>query len=117
MSKYTQERVMSNGEIVDYDLSSFRSIEQVYKKLEAIELKLTDVLVRVDAMTTAFVNNDLGKPDYDGHRKEHLSMAATKKTLEGYKEDTAKKVLGISITVIAFLLLGGIGAWIKSLVK
>ena len=42
---------------------------------------------------SAFVQNDLGKPDYDGHRRAHLSQIKAAEALEGYKQEGAKSVM------------------------
>jgi hypothetical protein len=42
---------------------------------------------------SAFPLDDLGKPDYTGHRKKHIADAANEKALEGYKTGLTKSIL------------------------
>lgn len=100
----------------DRDQLILSNLEYISKRLAKQEDVIKSIIIKLDLITSSFIHNDLGRPDYDGHRKEHLSLAQTKKTLEGYKEDSAKKILGVIITVILFLILGGFGQWIKTVV-
>lgn len=92
MNQNTQE----NYRNIDLDIGQGRHYthEMIITRLDHVEDKVNSIILKIDQLTTAFTNNDLGKPDFDGHRKEHLTMAVTKKTFEGYKEDSAKKILG-----------------------
>ena len=54
------------------------------------------------AHTKAFILNDIGEPDYDGHRKSHLELEKTAKLMQEYKQDATKKI----ISSVAVFLLG-----------
>ena len=62
--------------------------------------------VRGDQMAKAFVLNDLGEPDYDGHRRAHLEWIEGHKIVNGYKIEATKKVVGWVVVAI----LGAISA-------
>jgi len=49
---------------------------------------------RCAQIVKGFVVNDLGEPDFDGHRKAHLQMIEAEKVLHGYKLEATKKVIG-----------------------
>lgn len=117
MNQNTQENYRNIDLDLDIGHGRHYTHEMIITRLDHVEDKVNSIILKIDQLTTAFTNNDLGKPDFDGHRKEHLTMAVTKKTFEGYKEDSAKKILGIAITIIGFLLLGGIIQWISSVAK
>ncbi len=61
----------------------------------------------------AFVLNDIGEPDFDGHRKAHTHMIESEKILKEYKTEATKKVIGWVVAV----LLGAVGssviAWVQ----
>ena len=63
------------------------SDDEVLALLKDIDAKLTD-------MTSAFVLNDLHKPDFDGHRKAHLTMIKDAEIMDGYKRGITKKIVG-----------------------
>jgi hypothetical protein len=71
------------------------SDDEVLALLKDISAKLTD-------MTSAFVLNDLHKPDFDGHRKAHLTMIKDAEIMDGYKRGITKKI-------IAWLAVGALG--------
>lgn len=75
--------------------------------------KLTEIEQRQIAHSTAFLVNDLGSPDYEGHRQSHRAMVATAKAMEGYKTDATKKVIGAVLGVVGTLLVLGFMSWFK----
>jgi hypothetical protein len=68
-------------------------------------------------MQTAFVQNDLKKPDFDGHRKAHLIMIKAAEVVDGYKHDATKTVLHWLLAGILGLMLTGFGAWVSGHMK
>jgi hypothetical protein len=71
----------------------WRYIQLLNDRLNLVEHKLTYV-------STAFPQNDLGKPDYDGHRKAHIELIDQAKVIENYKVTATKKVLTVIISVV-----------------
>lgn len=82
------EKEPSNGDI-------WRLLIEIRDRVARIESRLT-------AVDTAFVKDDLGRPDYDGHRNAHRKAIKDAETVDAYKMDATKKVIG----VIVVLLLG-----------
>jgi hypothetical protein len=85
---------------------------------------LRDVLKRLETLEScqlelqsAFVQNDLKKPDFDGHRKAHGIMIKAAEAVDGYKQDATKTVLHLLLAGILGLLLTGFGAWVSGHVK
>ncbi len=70
-----------------------------------------------EAQSKAFVKDDLGSPDYAGHRRAHLDMIETSKVVQGYKTDITKR---IALGIVA-LMMSAIGAavlfWIQEHLK
>ena len=87
--------------------------------LRDLSLRMAAVESDVAQLKTAFPHNDLGREDYDGHRKDHykrtkaaeedaralaeLKNAATKRLLVG--------AIGLAITVIGL----GLGPYLRSI--
>lgn len=86
-------------------------------KEEVIELKqrVSFLENEIEKISSAFVNNDLGKPDYDGHRKSHIVINQASENMEGYKNYTVKNVIKIALSFISGILVLGIGTWIKNI--
>ena len=61
---------------------------------------------------SAFVLNDLGQPDYEGHRKSHIQLIKAAEVMDKYKQSFVTKVIG----VIAVFLLGVIASGATSLI-
>lgn len=75
--------------------------------------KLGEIEQRQIHNTTAFLVNDLGKPDYDGHRVAHRGMVKSAEALNGYKVDATKRVVGVVIGVMCTLIALGFITWVK----
>lgn len=75
--------------------------------------KLIGIEGRLDTYETAFVLNDLHKPDFEGHRLSHKSMIAAAKTLEGYKVDLTKKALTWVGAVLGLFFFTGAGDFLR----
>lgn len=76
-----------------------------------ISLEIRDRLAIVERQQlehiTAFPVNDLNKPDYDGHRKSHVSMMKSQEVMTSYKTEATKKVIGIFVVFIIGLISSG----------
>ena len=75
--------------------------------LRDIHGKVTKLEQMLAEQSTAFVLNDLKKPDYDGHRKAHLILIKSAEVMDSYKQDATKRIIGILITFLAGLLASG----------
>lgn len=55
-------------------------------------------------LKTAFLRNDLGAEDYDGHRRDHGDRVKSAAVMEEYKQTITKKiinvVLGVALTAL-----------------
>ena len=91
--------------------------------LRSLNARMAAVESDVAQLKTAFIHNDLGREDYDGHRKDHYqrSKAAEDEaqTMRELKAGATKKILlgllGAAMTLISFgflpylrSLLGGL---------
>ena len=89
----------------------------IERRFAAIERRLDQMNSRLDDLSSAFVVNDLGRPDFDGHRKAHLDMLRAAAQLDSYKSDGAKKVIGVVVLTLAAIFALGIIEWIKGAVR
>lgn len=89
-------------------------LEHNRRSEDILRKAVADLTVRVGileghniASSAAFSNNDLGLPDYDGHRKSHIALADDAKVLAGFKQEATKNVIRILVTVVLTLLVSG----------
>ncbi len=101
---------------LDIDLND-NILDTIFSRIRSIEEKIELLVLKVDQLNTAFIKNDLGTPDYDGHRKEHISLEKIRTTLEGYKEASTMQIINIIISSVIILLIGGVIQWIKTVVE
>lgn len=78
----------------------------------SINTRLSRVEHSHSAMRSAFPANDLQKPDYDGHRKEHNRRATDEKVVEGYKQAAIKEFIKTVLAAALGLLVLGFAAWV-----
>jgi hypothetical protein len=68
----------------------------------------------IAAIKTAFLIDDLGRPDFDGHRADHRLRREAAKVMEGYKITATHKVIAALVAGFIFVFSAGITAEIKS---
>lgn len=85
--------------------------ERILADILQLNIEIRDQLAELRAMhkhqSEAFVKDDLGQPDYHGHRKAHLQMIKEAEVVSGYKQEATKKVVGIIVTALLTLLAAG----------
>ena len=64
---------------------------------------------------TAFVRNDLGQPDYEGHRQAHLGMVKKAEEIDKIKTAGTVKVVGIVVAAVAAIFATGLSTHIQKL--
>lgn len=84
--------------------------------LQKIEQDIRDIKHGMGTIRTGFVRNDLGEPDYEGHRQAHLAMIEKSKLGEKAKETVALKLIGWLAAFLGGALLIGIGPALSRLV-
>lgn len=82
--------------------------DELWKLVQDINNRLSAMEHRHGYVSSAFPQNDLGKPDYDGHRRAHLQLQEDAKVVEGYKTGVTKTVLTIIATAVCTLLGSGL---------
>lgn len=87
------------------------------QKWAGIERRVTTLEGSLSRTNEAFVKNDLGTPDYDGHRKAHSEMIDDARVISSYKRDMTKKVLEWLMVGAAVLIGQGALEWLKGHLK
>ena len=91
--------------------------EKVQKDVEAMEARVQALEIGTARMREAFIKNDLGVPDYDGHRVAHYNAVEQSKVVAGYKHDMTKRVLEWALVAVAVLIGQGALDWLKAHMK
>jgi len=76
--------------------------------------KLLEIQQKQAEHSNAFLLNDLGKPDIDGHRIDHKELKEAKKVVDSYKIEATKKFISVAIGVLCTLIGMGILDWVKT---
>lgn len=91
-------------------LDAWQRAGLAHKRLHEFELELL-------ALRRAFLKDDLGTPDYEGHRGAHKSMVEASKVVDGYKQDVTKKIMGGGALFLLSALFVGLISWLKDHIK
>lgn len=80
----------------------------IQKDAQEIKNRVISIEYKQDMAASAFIKNDLGLPDYDGHRKDHLAIKKSEETLDKYKFEFTKSLLKWGGAALAALLFSGV---------
>jgi len=87
--------------------------QEVMEVLKKIDSDIRDIKHGMGTIRTAFVRNDLGDPDYEGHRQAHLSAIRKDKEIDQLKMAGAVKFVGAVMGVVGLIFATGLGAQIQ----
>ena len=91
--------------------------ERILADILKLNMEIRDRVMALESMhkhqSEAFVKDDLGHPDYHGHRKAHLQMMKEAEVVSGYKQEVTKKVLVVIVTALLTLLAAGFAEAIR----
>lgn len=85
-----------------------KALDELWNITKTIETRLSVVENKQIEIKRAFSLNDLGAPDYDGHRQSHLKIKKAEESMEGYKSDGISTLLKMSISGLVFALSIGL---------
>ena len=83
--------------------------------MQALNRRLLAVEENIRRLNTAFLRNDLGEPDYDGHRVSHSSSVRKSEKYGGFLEKVTEYIIMGVLGVIGAIFLLGITPWLKTL--
>jgi|DEB0MinimDraft_3_1074331.scaffolds.fasta_scaffold32692_4 hypothetical protein len=66
---------------------------EALERVIALEAQIPVIQAQIVSLKTAFIKNDIGGEDYDGHRRDHLVRKQHEDALQSIKLETAKKVV------------------------
>lgn len=72
-----------------------------------MQRQIETVLRKQDEHATAFVMNDLGKPDLDGHRLYHFRSIKSKEQMDSYKTGMTKTLVDWVVKGVLVLVVAG----------
>lgn len=91
------------------DTDEFKDLQ---RKFDSLQERVSTIERSVIEVRTAFPLDDIEKPDFGGHRKDHVHRINAAKVMEGYKIDAAKRVIAIVVIFMAGLLFNGLADYI-----
>ena len=90
-------------------------MQQCSDDMQQLNARVARVEGDVERIKTAFVLNDRGAEDYDGHRLFHRARTDEAKAMQDFKFDATKKIL-LGVVGIVMALIGfGAGPYLRSL--
>ena len=89
------------------DQQQYNLLQEIMKTQQQILSELQDMRTHNNHVDEAFVLNDLNKPDYHGHRADHLERMKQAKVLDSYKQEATKKVLAVLAAFVLGLIATG----------
>lgn len=90
---------------------------EVRKDVDMLNTDVQELKHRMARMREGFVKNDLGNPDYDGHRVSHASSIEKAKVVQGYQRDMTKRAMEWLLVAVGVLIGQGAIEWVKAHIK
>lgn len=84
-----------------------------HDRLVRIESDLESIGTKVDALYTAFMLDDLGKPSFESHRQYHLRQVKKAQEFDSIKLDVTKRIVQAIGTVLGIGLWAGVMYWMQ----
>lgn len=81
--------------------------DELWKHITELNDRLSLIEHRHGYVSSAFPQNDLGKPDYDGHRKAHIQLVEDSKVVQSYKSEVTKTILSIVAGALLAMVASG----------
>ena len=88
--------------------------EEMYNALAKTNERVARLERECEAMRAAFIRDDLGGPDFAGHRAAHLEQKAATARMGELKQSGAKKIIDMVLTFLFGALTMGAIAWFKN---
>lgn len=92
----------------DSFLALHNTLLEVQRTATEIRDKVKDIEANQENIESAFSKNDLGRLDYDGHRRDHLEIQKSHRVLEKYKFDITKSMLIWALIGIVTIFFSGV---------
>ena len=89
----------------------------IEKEMEELNARVSAVEHKMARMTEAFVTNDLGVPDYDGHRRDHFTRREQDTVIKGYQRGVTVQALWATLAGTAVLIGQALMEWLRNHIK
>jgi hypothetical protein len=97
------------------DLDAYH--DELISALERLSLRMTKLETAVKQYEKAFTLNDLGGPDIDGHRVQHIKINGQGAVYDQYKKSVTKTIISWLSTGILIVFGLGLIEFIKNSIK
>ena len=88
--------------------------EEMHAALEKTSERVAKLERKCEEMATAFVRDDLGGPDFAGHRAAHLEQKIAAERMGELKQSGAKKIIDMVLAFLFGVLTLGAVSWLKN---
>jgi hypothetical protein len=89
-------------------------IQDTWILAEHAHRRIDDLKIDHELVKRAFIKDDLGTPDYDGHRKSHKTINDTQALVQDYKVSMTKDVIKIVVGFLIGALAIGVASYFKT---
>jgi hypothetical protein len=90
--------------------------KEVLEIMQKMQIDIRDIRHGMGTVRTAFVRNDLGDPDYEGHRQAHIAMIKKHESVDRIKETSTAKIVGLVLGAIVLVFMSGLGVHIQKII-
>lgn len=90
--------------------------KEVLGAIQQMQSDLRDIKQGMGTVRTAFVRNDLGEPDYEGHRQAHLKTIDRDKLIDSAKTAGTLKIVGIVVGGVTIVFMSGLANHLHKIV-
>lgn len=88
--------------------------EELHVALSKTNERVAALERKCESMATAFIRDDLGGPDYSGHRVAHIEQKEASKRITDLKQSGAKKIIDLVLVFLIGVFVSGAVAWLKN---
>lgn len=88
--------------------------EEMHNALAKTNERVAALERQLEAMRAAFIRDDLGGPDFAGHRAAHLEQKAAAARMGELKQSGAKKMIDLILAFLFGVLTLGAISWLKN---
>lgn len=88
--------------------------EEMHNALSKTNERVAALERQLEAMRAAFIRDDLGGPDFAGHRAAHLEQKAAAARMGELKQSGAKKMIDLILAFLFGVLTLGAVSWLKN---
>lgn len=89
------------------------TLDEAWAYIQDLNDRVNRLEHRYGNVSSAFVKNDIDKPDFDGHRRAHADMIKQAEAMEGLKQEGAKSIMKAVIGFLAGVFSLGIVEWFR----